>query len=58
MFKVRRVRLALTEDGEVVAVLGVDVEVPGGTVLEMRQPEATEWGWARGIWLRLEGLPV
>lgn len=52
MFDVVRVRLDVTEDGKVLAMLGVEVRGPGGLRVELRREGMTAETWAGGLWLR------
>jgi hypothetical protein len=52
MFEVVRVRLAITDDGDVLAVLGAQIQVPGGLAVEVRREGMTEQAWNSGLWLR------
>ena len=53
MFRLVRTRIAVAEDGEVLAVLGAEVMGPDGFAVEVRREGMTAEAWARGIWLRL-----
>ena len=48
--KVRRVRVALGDDGRVLAVLGAEIETPAGAV-ETRRDGMTPEAWDRGLWI-------
>lgn len=44
-------RVALGDDGRVLAVLGLEVRGPGGETVETRREGMTPDAWARGLWL-------
>jgi hypothetical protein len=52
MFEVIRVRLAVREDGRVLALLGAEVRGPGGVKVETRREGMTAEAWDAGLWLR------
>ena len=54
--KIVRVRLAVHEDGRVLAMLGAEVRGPGGVKVEMRRERMTPEAWDAGIWLRPRDL--
>jgi len=57
MVKVKRLRISLRADGEILAVLGAEVAGPkrlGAFVLV--RPGMTAETWARGTWLRTGAL--
>lgn len=57
MFRVRRVRVVLREDGEVLTWLGAEVAGPEriGALILMRRGVTVE-GWEKGIWIRVDSI--
>ena len=53
VFQLVRTRIAVDEDGEVLAVLGAEIVGPDGLAVEVRREGMTAEAWAMGIWLRL-----